>query len=49
MGGAVTDVGDGGHASCIVAVDDTGGRVDVIYGAEGKSRSEERRVGKECA
>ena len=39
VGGAVVDVGDGGHASCIVAVDDTGGRVDVIHGAEGKSIS----------
>ena len=39
VGGAVADVGDGGRASCTVAVDDTGGRVDVIHGAEGKSIS----------
>ena len=39
MGGAVADVGDGGRASCTVAVDDTGGRVDVIHGAEDKSIS----------
>ena len=38
--GVVVDVGDGGRASCIVAADDTGSRVDVrIHGAEGKSVS----------
>lgn len=37
--GAVVNVGDGGRASCFVAVDDTGGRVDFIHGAEGKSVS----------
>ena len=36
---AVVDIGDGGRASRIVAIDDAGGREDVIHGTEGKSVS----------
>ena len=34
---AIIDVGHGGRASCIVAVDDTGGGVDIIHSTKGKS------------